>query len=79
MYIQCITYSFSTAIRPHVCGSWNITKQKKIEKIMPCPSRKSPPLWYGSGLFPKKTYYYAFIVQKCKKHKKFKWNFIQKL
>jgi hypothetical protein len=26
-----ITYNFSTAILPHVYGSWNI-KQKKIEK-----------------------------------------------
>jgi hypothetical protein len=34
MYIYYITYKFSIAIRPHVCGSWNITKQKKIEKIM---------------------------------------------
>jgi hypothetical protein len=34
MYIQYITYSFSTTIGPHVCGSLNITKQKKIEKIM---------------------------------------------
>jgi len=22
MYIQYITYNFSTTIRPHVCGSW---------------------------------------------------------
>jgi hypothetical protein len=25
---------------------------KRIEKIMQCPSMKSPPLWYGSGFFP---------------------------
>jgi hypothetical protein len=29
-----ITYSFSTTIGPHVYAPWNITKQKKIEKIM---------------------------------------------
>lgn len=32
MYIQCITYNFSTTIKLHVCDSWHITKQKKIEK-----------------------------------------------
>jgi hypothetical protein len=37
MYIQYIIYNFSMAIGPHVYGSWNITKQKKIEKIMQCP------------------------------------------
>jgi hypothetical protein len=67
MYIYYITYSFSIAIRPHVCGSQNIIKQKKIEKIMQFPSIKSTPLWYGSDFFPNKRYYYAFIVQKCKK------------
>ncbi len=74
MYIQYITYNFSTAIGPHVCDSWNITKQKKIEKIMQCPLIKSPPLWYGSDFFSYKRYYYAFIVQKCKKHTFFEWN-----
>jgi hypothetical protein len=44
MYIQYITYNFSMVIEPHVCGSWNITKQKKIEKLIQCPSIKSPPL-----------------------------------
>jgi len=43
---------------------------------MQCPSIKSPPLWYGSGFFLKQRYYYAFIVQKCKTHKFFEWNFI---
>jgi hypothetical protein len=59
------------AIGPHVCGSWNITKQKKIEKLMQCPSIKSPPLWYGSDFYPIYIYIYiynAFIVQKCKNH-----------
>ncbi len=32
MYIKDITYIISMAIKPHVCDSWNITKQKKIEK-----------------------------------------------
>jgi len=53
MYIEYITYSFSIAIGPHVYDSWNITKQKKIEKIMQCPSIKSPLLQYGSGSPPK--------------------------
>ncbi len=54
MYAQYITYSFSTTIGSHVYDSWNITKQKKIEKIMQCSSMKSPPLWYGCGFFLKK-------------------------
>jgi hypothetical protein len=48
----------------HVCDSWNITKQKKFEKIMQCPSIKSPFLWYDSGFFMKGRYYYAFIAKK---------------
>jgi len=52
MYTKYITYSFSTAIGPHVYNSWNITKKKKIEKIMQCPSIKSYLLWYGGGFFP---------------------------
>jgi hypothetical protein len=39
-------YNFSMATRPHVCDSWNITKQKEIEKIMQSPSIKSRS---GSG------------------------------
>jgi hypothetical protein len=39
------------ATGPHFCGSWNITKQKKVEKLMQCPSIKFPPLWYGSDFF----------------------------
>ncbi len=62
MYTKYITYSFSTAIGPHVCDSWNITKQKEIEKIIQCPSIKSFPLWYDSGFFLKGRYYYAFII-----------------
>jgi hypothetical protein len=30
---------------------------------------------YGSGFFPKEKNYYAFVVQKCKKHTFFAWNF----
>jgi hypothetical protein len=39
------------AIGPHDYDWWNITKYMKIEKIMQCPSIKSPPLWYGSHFF----------------------------
>jgi hypothetical protein len=39
------------AIGPHVYDSWNITKQKKIEKIMQFPFIKPPPLWYVGGFF----------------------------
>jgi hypothetical protein len=49
--------------RPHVYDSWNITKQKKIEKIMQWPFIKSPPLWYGSDFFLKIQCYYAFIAK----------------
>jgi hypothetical protein len=68
MYTKYITYKFSKAIGPHVCDSWNITKQKEIEKIMQMPIMKSPPLWYGSGFFLNGRYYYAFIVKKKKKN-----------
>jgi len=66
--IKYITYSFSKAIGPHVYDSWNITKQKKIERIMQCPFIKSFPLWYGGDFFPKKRYYYAFITKKMQKN-----------
>jgi hypothetical protein len=66
MYIKYITYSFLTAIRPHVYDSWNITKQKKIEKIMQFPFIKSPLLWYGSGFSLKIRYYYACITNNYK-------------
>jgi hypothetical protein len=55
------------AIGPHVYDSWNITKQKKIEKIMQYPSIQSPSLWYGSGFFLKVGYYYAFIIKQMQK------------
>ncbi len=71
MYTEYITYNFPTAIGPHVCDSWNITKQKEIEKIMQCPSIKSSFLWYGSGFFLKWRYYYAFIAKKMQKNKTF--------
>jgi hypothetical protein len=48
---KVLTYNFSTAIGPHVYGSYNITKQNKIEKIMQCPSIKSFYFQYGSGFF----------------------------
>jgi len=56
------------AIRPHVCGSWNITKQKKIEKIMQYPSIKSPTIWYGGGLFLKRDIIMHSLLNKCRKH-----------
>jgi hypothetical protein len=69
MYTQYKTYSFSMTIRPHACDSWNITKQKEIEKIMQCLSIKSHSLWYGSGFVLKGRCYYAFITKKMpKKH-----------
>jgi len=56
------------AIGPFVCDSRNITKQKEIEKIMQCPSIKSP-FWYDSGFLLKGRYYYEFITKKLpKKH-----------
>jgi len=78
MYTQYITYKFSMAMRPHVCDSWNITKQKEIEKIMQWPSIKSPSLWYGNGFFLKGKYYCAFTSKKMFKNTFFEWNFIQK-
>jgi hypothetical protein len=60
MYIEYIIYNFSTTTKPHVYGSCNITKQKKIEKIMQCPFIKFPTIWYGSGFFVKRKYYYGF-------------------
>jgi len=68
MYIQYITYNFPMVIELHVCGSLNITKLNKIEKITQCQPIQSPPLWCGNDFFPKNRYYYAFIVQKCKTH-----------
>ncbi len=51
MYIEYITYNFSVAIGPHIYDSWNITKQKKFENLMQCPSIKSPLLWNDSFFF----------------------------
>jgi len=66
MYIEYIIYNFSTTIRPHICDSWNITP-KTIEKIMQCPSMKSPPLCYGSEIIPKKNIIMHSLLNKCKK------------
>ncbi len=55
MYIKYITYSFSTTIRLHVCDSWMKHYQKKENwKNNAMAIYKSPPLWYGSGIFFKK-------------------------
>jgi hypothetical protein len=78
MYTKYIIYSFSTTIRPHVYESWNVTKQKKIQKIMQCPSIKSPPFLYGSGFFLKIRYYYAFITEQMLKNTFFECNFIKR-
>ncbi len=63
LYIQYIIYNSSIAIRPHVCGSSNITKQKKIEKIMQYPST----IWYGGGLFLKTDIIMHSLINKCRK------------
>ncbi len=76
MYIEYEYYNFSITIGSHVYDSWNTTKQKKIEKIMQCPSIKSPPLWYGNGFSLKIKYYYAFIIKQMKKNTFFEWRFI---
>jgi hypothetical protein len=77
MYTKNIIYNFSAAIRLHVYDSWNITKKKKTKKIMHCPSIKSPLLWYGSGVFLKIRYYYAFITKQMQKNTFLERNFIQ--
>jgi hypothetical protein len=79
MHTEYINYSFSTAIRLHVYDSWNITKQKKIEKIMQCMSIKSPPFLYGSDFLLEIRYYYAFITKQMHENTFLEWNFIQKL
>jgi hypothetical protein len=79
MYIEYITYSFSMAIQPHVYDSWNITRQKKTEKIVQCPFIKSPLLWYGSGFSWKHNIIMHSLLKNAKKKTFFEWNFIQKL
>jgi hypothetical protein len=79
MHTEYITYSFLAAIRPHVYDSWNITKQKKFEKIMQRPSKKSLLFLYGSGFFLKIRYYYAFIIKQMKKKHIFWMKFHQKI
>jgi hypothetical protein len=54
MYIEYIIYNFLTTIGPHVFDSWNIIKEKEIEKLMQWPSIKSPPFLYRTG-FKKKN------------------------
>ncbi len=58
---------FFTTIKPHVCASWNITKQKKTEKIMQFPSIKYFLLWYGNGFFPKEKILLCIYYSKMKK------------
>ncbi len=65
-------------IELHVCSSWNITKQKKIRKIMQCQTIKSSLLLYGGGVsFPYKRNILYLLLLKCKKTF-FEWNFILK-
>jgi hypothetical protein len=42
-----------------------LPKKRKWKKLQYLPIKS--PFLYGSGFFLKKGYYYAFIVQKCKK------------
>jgi len=53
-----------------VCGSWNITKQKKIEKKRSnaMQSIKSPPPWYGSGYFLLKNIIMHLLLKMKKKN-----------
>jgi hypothetical protein len=71
MYIKYITYSLFIVIRPHVCGSWNITP--KNEKMMQYPSIKFPLLSHGSGFFLKKNIIMHLLFQKKKKKKTIFW------
>jgi hypothetical protein len=57
-----ITYSFSMTIGPHVCDSWNITKQREIKKITQCPFIKSLLFYTLMVFFLKGRYYNALIV-----------------
>jgi hypothetical protein len=59
--IKYVTYIFSMAIRPHVCGSSHITKPKKNEKLIQCPPIKSPPF------FLKVMVFMHLLFKKCKK------------
>jgi hypothetical protein len=42
--------------------------KKQFEKIMQCPSIKSPPLWYGNGFSPKNMTLLLHVKQMQKKH-----------
>jgi hypothetical protein len=59
MYIKYITYSLFIVIRPHVCGSWNITPKKWKNDAIPIYKISS---------------FVTLIVQKKKKKKKKKKN-----
>jgi len=55
------------AIGPHVWFMKHYQTQENWKK-MQCPSIKSLAFWYGSDFFLLKKIYYAFIVEKFKKH-----------
>ncbi len=56
------------AMGPHVYDSRNITKQKKIEKIMQCPFIKFLLFDVIVVFSLKIRYYYAFITKKMQKN-----------
>ncbi len=55
----------------HVCGSYNIIKQKKYEKIIQCSTIKYLSLSFGIGFFFKYINYFAFIAEKNEKKHSF--------
>jgi hypothetical protein len=59
------TYKFSTTIGPHVCGSRDITKQNKIEKL--CNADLQNLLLFNMVVVFIEKYYYAFIVKQMQK------------
>ncbi len=66
MYIEYITYNFSMTMGPHVCDSWNISKQKEIKKIMQCPFIKSPPFDMVMVFSWKEDVIMHSLLKKCK-------------
>jgi hypothetical protein len=55
------------AIGPHVCDSWNITKQKKTEKNNAMPIYKISFFKYGIGFSLKIFLIYAFNIKSMQK------------
>jgi hypothetical protein len=63
MHKKYITNNFLMIMRFHVCGSWNITKKMKCEKIMQWRFIKFSHISYGNGFFIIRRDYYAFIAK----------------